>query len=301
MNPWRIPRMAKVHRRPRQAPVLRPSAETLYASELQALAEADSDPRPPGWRLSPRAVRSFLCGGERPAIRRKFFGDDCLVERAIVSLSSNRGLHARRRAGHGQVDALGIAGRGDLRHARSTRSRARAGTTEDHIKYSWNYALLLAEGPSLRALVASPLYVAMREGLLVRFEEITRCPPEIQDTLVSILSEKVMIVPELDGPDRVLHARPGFNVIATANTRDRGVHEMSSALKRRFNFETVHPIRELKQEVELVARECDRLLEESSAAGRGRPDVVELLVLGLPGPAARGDRARASSSSGPAP
>ena len=51
-------------------------------------------------------------------------------------------------------------------------------------------------------------------------------------------------------------------MIATANTRDRGVHEMSSALKRRFNFETVHPIRELKQEVELVARECDRLLAD---------------------------------------
>jgi MoxR-like ATPase len=153
-----------------------------------------------------------------------------------------------------------------------------AGTTEDHIKYSWNYALLLAEGPSLRALVASPLYVAMRDGLIVRFEEITRCPPEIQDTLVSILSEKVMVVPELDGADRIRHARPGFNVIATANTRDRGVHEMSSALKRRFNFETVHPIRDLRQEVELVARECERLLREAAVPIRFDQDVAELLV-----------------------
>src|SRR5256714_12030389 len=86
-----------------------------------------------------------------------------------------------------------------------------AGTTEDQIKYSWNYALLLAEGPTPRAMVASPMFVGMREGLLVRFEEITRCPPEIQDSLVSILSEKMLVVPELAGADRVLLAKPGFN------------------------------------------------------------------------------------------
>jgi MoxR-like ATPase len=222
-------------------------------------------------------VRSFLCGAARPAIRRKFYGDDSMVERAIVSLSSNRGLMLVGEPGTAKSmlsELLSAAISGTSINA----IQGTAGTTEDHIKYSWNYALLLAEGPSPRALVASPLYVAMRDGLLVRFEEITRCPPEIQDTLVSILSEKVMIVPELDGADRVLHARPGFNVIGTANTRDRGVHEMSSALKRRFNFETVHPIRELRQEVELVTRECDRLLKEASAPVEVRPDVVELLV-----------------------
>src|SRR5208337_3283295 len=215
------------------ATVLRPSAETLHAGELLALAEADSDPRPPGWRLSPRAVRSFLCGSTRPAIRRKFYGDDSMIERAIVSLSSNRGLMLVGEPGTAKSmlsELLAAAISGTSIHA----IQGTAGTTEDHIKYSWNYALLLAEGLSLRALVASPLYVAMRDELLVRFEGITRFPPEIQDTLVSILSEKVMIVPELDGPDWVLHARPGFNVIGTANTRDRGVHEMSSALKRRF-------------------------------------------------------------------
>ena len=195
-----------------------------------------------------------------------------MVERAIIGLSSNRGLMLVGEPGTAKSmlsELLAAAISGTSVNA----IQGSAGTTEDQIKYSWNYALLLAEGPTPRALVASPLYVAMRDGLLVRFEEITRCPPEIQDTLVSVLSEKVMIVPELDGPDRVLHARPGFNVIATANIRDRGVHEMSSALKRRFNFETVHPIRELTQEVELVARECDRLLRESAAPAqvdRGR-------------------------------
>ncbi len=259
------------------AEVLRPAAEVQFTEELRTLAEADKDPRPPGWKLSPRAVRTFVCGGKAPEVRRKFFGDDVLVERAIIGLSSNRGLMLVGEPGTAKSmlsELLAAAISGTSVNA----IQGSAGTTEDNIKYSWNYALLLAEGPTSRALVASPLYVAMRDGLLVRFEEITRCPPEIQDTLVSVLSEKVMIIPELDGPGRVLHARPGFNVIATANIRDRGVHEMSSALKRRFNFETVHPIRELTQEVELVARECDRLLRESVAPAQVDRGVVELLV-----------------------
>jgi hypothetical protein len=88
----------------------------------------------------------------------------------------------------------------------------------------------------------------------------------------------MMIVPELDGSDRVLLAQPGFNVIATANIRDRGVHEMSSALKRRFNFETVAPLRDLELEVKLVGEECDRLLRESKAPVEMDKKVVELLV-----------------------
>lgn len=222
-------------------------------------------------------MREFICGRRGPEVRRKFFGDDVLVERAIISLSSNRGLMLVGEPGTAKSmlsELLAAAISGVSTHA----IQGTAGTTEDHIRYSWNYALLLAEGPSPRALVASPLYIAMRDGLVVRFEEITRCPPEVQDTLVSILSEKVMVVPELEGPDRLLHAKPGFNVIGTANIRDRGVHEMSSALKRRFNFETVHPIRELRQEVDLVARECDRLLREAAAPAEVGRDVVELLV-----------------------
>ncbi|MEM6315625.1 MAG: AAA family ATPase, partial [Planctomycetota bacterium] len=153
-----------------------------------------------------------------------------------------------------------------------------AGTTEDQIKYAWNYALLLAEGPSQKALVPAPLHVGMTGGRVVRFEEITRCPPEIQDALVSVLSDKVLIIPELDGDDRVVLAKPGFNVIATANLRDRGVHEMSSALKRRFNFETVGPIRNLKQEIALVKAQTEKLLAAAEAHVEPSADALEVLL-----------------------
>ena len=160
-----------------------------------------------------------------------------------------------------------------------------AGTTEDHIKYSWNYALLLAEGPSQKALVPSPIYQAMRHGQIVRFEEITRCPPEIQDVLISLMSDKQLMVPELarsgqeDGQEGArLFAQRGFNIIATANLRDRGVHEMSSALKRRFNFETVRPIRDHGFEVELVMRQLEREFAGGEQRMEVPRDVVGLLV-----------------------
>lgn len=274
----------------RERPVLREPAEVRFDEELAALAANDAGDRPPGWRLSPRAVRTFVCGSEgeklghewqgakrKTEIARKFHGDDVLVERAVIGLSGNRGVLLVGEPGTAksmlsELLAAAISGT-SLNTIQGT-----AATTEDQIRYSWNYALLLAEGPTRRALVPSALHVAMAAGTLARFEEITRCPPEVQDTLVSILSEKVMVIPELEGEDRILFARPGFNVIATANTRDRGVHEMSSALKRRFNFETVPALRDLDAEVDLVRAECARLLADAGAPTPLERDVVELLV-----------------------
>ncbi len=145
------------------------------------------------------------------------------------------------------------------------------------IKYSWNYALLLAKGPSREALVPSPLYVGMEQGILTRFEEITRAPAEVQDSLISVLSDKVLNIPELGGGG-LLFARPGFNVIGTANTRDKGVNEMSSALKRRFNFETVQPVRDVALEKQIILNEVGAL---AASAGITQPldaEAAELLA-----------------------
>jgi MoxR-like ATPase len=258
------------------AGALRPPAETTYADELAHLAGADSAPRPPGWILSPRAVRAFLIGDPGKRVTRKFYGDDALVERAIVDLMGEQGLMLVGEPGAAksmisELLAAAISGRSNLVVQGS------AGTTEDHVRYGWNYALLLAEGPSERALVASPVLEAMRTGRIVRLEEITRCPPEIQDTLISILSEKVIAIPEL-GEDRAVFARPGFNLIATANLRDRGVHEMSSALKRRFNFETVLPITDPALEKELISRQLAGRLGRSGIEAKMPEAVLDLLV-----------------------
>jgi MoxR-like ATPase len=256
--------------------ILRPAAEARYAAELATLAAGDTSPRPRGWQLSPRAVRRFLLGDSKAGISRKFYGDDPLVDRTIVSLMSQQGLMLVGEPGTAksllsELLAAAICGTSGLVVQGS------AGTTEDHIRYGWNYALLLAEGPSERALVPSPVLNAMRSGRIVRFEEITRCPPEVQDALISILSEKALALPEL-GPDAVANAAPGFNVIATANLRDRGVHEMSSALKRRFNFETVHPIADPAFEQELVLRQLAERLGPAGVTVHGERDVADVLV-----------------------
>jgi hypothetical protein len=263
--------------------LLRQPAELRYGAELGALAAADKGPRPPGWVLSPAAARTFICGGDvgsgksKTRIARKFYGDDALVERAVVTLAGMRGLLLVGEPGTAksmlsELLSAAISGQSTLL------VQGTAGTTEDQIAYGWNYALLLADGPGPKALVPGPLHVAMTGGKLLRFEEITRCAPEIQDTLVSVLSEKLLVVGELESEGRLVHARPGFNVLATANLRDRGVHEMSAALKRRFNFETVVPIADRAQEVELVRREAEAQLADCGLQMALDSDVVAVLV-----------------------
>lgn len=250
--------------------------ERHHADELAALAAADRGPRPPGWRLSPRSVRSFVVGDKKLGVSRKFYGDDPLVDRCLVTLMSNRGLLLVGEPGTAKSmlsELFASAISGD-----STRTvQGTAGTTDDQVLYGWNYALLIAEGPSERSLVPGPVVTGMRAGALVRVEEITRMQAEVQDTLISVLSDKHVTIPQL-GDAGYVGAQRGFNLIATANLRDRGVHEMSSALKRRFNFETVRPIRDAALERELIQSQTLALLADAGVEVQQPRDVVDLLV-----------------------
>ncbi|MFC4306845.1 ATP-binding protein [Cohnella boryungensis] len=232
--------------------ILRRSSEIQYAQELEALAASDGDAKPPGWKLSPRAVLTFITGGQAGGvgIRPKYIGHRRLVEMAIATLLTDRALLLIGEPGTAKSwlsENLTAAIYGDS----SKVIQGTAGTSEEHIRYSWNYAMLLAQGPSDAALLKSPIYRAMEEGGIARFEEISRCASEVQDALISILSEKTISIPELG---RELSAAKGFSVIATANTRDRGVNEMSAALKRRFNIIVLPSPADIATEVDIVNR-----------------------------------------------
>jgi MoxR-like ATPase len=237
--------------------MLRAPAEVLYAEEIEQLIKEDKYERPPGWRMSPRAVLTYICGGKAGtlAITPKYIGYQRLVEIAISTLVTDRSLLLLGEPGTAKSwlsEHLAAAINGD-----STKVvQGTAGTTEEQIRYTWNYAMLIARGPSPEALIKSPIFRAMESGSLARFEEITRCAAEVQDALISLLSEKRLSVPELMTE---VPAIKGFSVIATANTRDRGVNDMSAALKRRFNMVVLPTPSTLETEIEIVRKRVREL------------------------------------------
>ncbi|MCP4216416.1 MAG: AAA family ATPase [bacterium] len=264
--------------------LLKPPMEIYYREELEALQHNDKGPKPTNWNLTPQAVRTFILGSDTPlshkkkkiTISKKFYGNDTLVERAIITLAGNRGLMLVGEPGTAKTMLSELLTAAICGKSTNT-IQGTAGLTEDMIKYSWNYALLLDKGPGYDALVPAPVYVGMNTGTITRFEEITRTPAEVQDSLVSLLSDKVIHIPEL-GEEGVVFAKPGFNIVATANTRDKGVNEMSSALKRRFNFETVLPIADVAMEAKIIRKESAKLLEDSNIKMDIEQDAVEVLA-----------------------
>jgi MoxR-like ATPase len=238
--------------------ILRPHAEVQYAHELAALAAVDARERPPSWRLSPWAVVTYLIGGELAdgtVVTPKYVGRRRLVEIAVATLATDRALLLLGVPGTAKTwvsEHLAAAISGDS----TLLVQGTAGTTEETLRYGWNYARLLAEGPSEAALVPSPIYRAMQRGAIARVEELTRMPSDVQDALVTALSEKSMPIPELDSE---VAATRGFNVIATANDRDRGVNDLSSALRRRFNTVVLPLPATAEEEIAIVAQRVNEL------------------------------------------
>jgi MoxR-like ATPase len=240
------------------ANILRRHAEDQFAEELAELAKADDRPRPPRWNLSPWAVLTYLLGGKLDSgfeVTPKYIGNRRTMEIAVATLATDRALLLLGVPGTAKTwvsEHLAAAITGDS----TLLVQGTAGTSEESVRYGWNYALLLSQGPSREALVFSPIMNAMQRGQIARVEELTRIPADVQDSLITILSEKTLPIPELG--DEV-QAEKGFNVIATANNRDKGVNELSSALKRRFNT-VVLPVPEtMEEEISIVQQRVEQL------------------------------------------
>ncbi|MEB3215258.1 MAG: AAA family ATPase [Nostocales cyanobacterium 94392] len=238
--------------------LIREHAELQFAEELEELSKVDKRQRPPNWRLSPWAVMIYLMGGKLETgfeVSPKYIGERRVIEIAIATLTTDRGLLLIGVPGTAKSwvsEHLAAAISGDSKLL----IQGTAGTSEEAIRYGWNYAKLLADGPSMGALVASPLMRAMEDGKLARVEELTRIPADVQDTLITILSEKTLPIPELG---EEVQANKGFNVIATANNRDKGVNDLSSALKRRFNTVVLPLPKTLEAEIDIVQRRVESL------------------------------------------
>ncbi|NHA06333.1 AAA family ATPase [Mucilaginibacter sp. HC2] len=236
--------------------LLRQHAEQLFAQELEELKKQDNDKCPANWVLSPQSVVTYLVGGKLKngfEVSPKYIGSRRLMEIAVATLTTDRalllyGLPGTAKSWVSEHLAAGISGDSTLI------IQGTAGTSEESVRYGWNYARLIAEGPSAGALVETPVMRAMKDGKIVRLEELTRIGADVQDTLITILSEKTLPVPELNIE---VQAIKGFNVIATANNRDKGVNELSSALKRRFNTVILPLPDSIDEEIDIVRRRVE--------------------------------------------
>lgn len=243
--------------------ILRMPAEQLYAEELEAIIAADTNVRPPGWKMSPAAVLLYIAGGKvgKKNISTKYYGQKRLLEIALATLATERGLLLLGVPGTAKTwlsEHLAAAISGNSR----LMIQGTAGTQEEAIRYGWNYASLLSEGPTENALVKTPVYHAMESGRIARIEELTRLSSDVQDALITILSEKTLPIPELN---RELRAVQGFNLIATANDRDRGVNDLSSALRRRFNTLIMPLPAKLEEEVKIVSARMQETMPQLAA------------------------------------
>lgn len=236
--------------------VLRQHAEQLFLEELEELKKQDTEKRPYNWELSPQSVVTYLLGGTLKngfEIQPKYIGNRRLIEIAVATLTTDRalllyGLPGTAKSWVSEHLAAAISGDSTLI------VQGTAGTGEEAIRYGWNYARLLAEGPSEKALVETPVMRAMQSGRIARIEELTRISADVQDTLITILSEKTLPVPELN---TAIMAQKGFNIIATANNRDKGVNDLSSALKRRFNTVILPVPDSMEEEIDIVRRRVE--------------------------------------------
>ena len=239
---------------------------------------------PPSWPRSPRSTTASArrAGGSRrgpssryvlgggsptaPSSRPSTSASGGSIEIAVATLATDRALLLLGVPGTAKTwvsEHLAAAISGDS----TLLVQGTAGTAEETLRYGWNYARLLAEGRARRPSCRARCIGRCERGAIVRVEELTRMPSEVQDALVTILSEKSLPIPEL-GTE--VAAVRGFNLIATANDRDRGVNELSSALRRRFNTVVLPLPATAEEEIAIVAPSRRRARRRARAARRSR-------------------------------
>jgi MoxR-like ATPase len=122
--------------------------------------------------------------------------------------------------------------------------------------------LVLQSGFGEASFFPGPLVEAMRSGAVLFINELNRMPESVQNVLLPALDERLVHVPHIG----VVHAAPGFQVVATQNPVEYiATGHLSEALRDRFEH-LVLAYQKADEEAAIVRRVTDSTDEALIAA-----------------------------------
>jgi nitric oxide reductase NorQ protein len=169
-----------------------------------------------------------------------------VTDRALAYVQAGCPVHFRGPSGVGKTTlALHLAHRlgrpvmlmvGDDEFGSSDLIGAQAGYRRRRVVDHFVQSVLKTEDDVSPSWVDNRLTVACREGLTLVYDEFTRSRPEANNALLSVLEERVLVLPSRhrDGSDYV-PVHPNFVAIFTSNPVEyAGVHQAQDALFERI-------------------------------------------------------------------
>jgi len=190
-------------------------------------------PAPQALRLQP--ATSFV---ETPFVRE-------LTTRALAYLAAGFPVHFRGPAGSGKTTlAMHVASQlgrpvmlmmGDDEFNTSDLVGKEKGFRRRRVVDNYVHSVTKTEEDMTQHWVSNRLTLACQEGLTLVYDEFTRSRPEANNVLLSVLEEKLLVLPSMPSKSGYLRVNPEFRALFTSNPEDYvGVHKSQDALLDRM-------------------------------------------------------------------
>ncbi|ABG51555.1 gas vesicle protein GvpN [Trichodesmium erythraeum IMS101] len=164
-----------------------------------------------------------------------------VTQRASRYLESGYSVHLRGPAGVGKTTlALHLAHLrqqpiflmiGDDEFKTSDLIGNKSGYTRKKLVDNYIHTVLKVEDELKHNWIDSRLTLACKEGFTLIYDEFNRSRPEVNNVLLSVLEEKMLVLPPSQNQSEYIQVHPQFRVILTSNSEEwTGVHATQDAL-----------------------------------------------------------------------